>query len=648
FGFSDMREGAFTVRAASGSRTSDLRFVSATAQEGKPALGGLPATFASDAKTLRLVLRDVVSGLRVTLCYTIFEDVDAIARSVLFENEGASDLHIERAMSLCLDLTDADYELITLSGAWSREREVIRRPLAPGETSVSSVRGASSLQASPFVALARPDATECAGEVIGAALVYSGNFYAGVHVDQHRMARLMLGLHDHDFEWALAPRETFQTPEALLTYSAEGFNGMSAQFHRLCAEHLVRGKYAHAPRPILINNWEATYFNFDEEKLLTIAKTAAKVGVELFVLDDGWFGRRNDDTTSLGDWQVDERKLPHGLGSLAEQIHGLGLKLGLWFEPEMISVQSKLYRAHPDWCIHAEGYERVEYRQQLVLDLSRAEVCEHVYRSVRDILAASPIDYVKWDMNRNFTDIGSAALPPERQKELAHRYMLGLYGVLERLTTEFPDVLFESCASGGGRFDLGMLYYMPQTWCSDNTDAVSRGRIQYGSSMVFPPFSMGAHVSAVPNHQTGRITPLATRASVAMSGCFGYELDLNALSAEEIQEVARQIERVKKLRQTLLYGRFYRLRSPFEGDETAWITVAPDQREAVLLFMRAMARANTMPELVRLYGLNADMRYRVEETGESYGGDQLMRQGLCFALPTGDAASVSLTLRALE
>ncbi|MBR4457914.1 MAG: alpha-galactosidase [Clostridia bacterium] len=647
YGLGEMREGALIVRAADGTASCDLRFVSAEIADGKYGLESLPASFGGSVKTLRLKLRDELLSLEVTLLYAIFDDCDIIARSALFENRGGQPLTLERAASLCLDLPDCDYDLITLSGDWARERDVIRRKLTPGEMSVSSIRGASSLLASPFAALARPGTTEASGEVLAAALVYSGSFYAGVEVGSRHAARLMLGLNDRHFAWLLLPGEAFTAPEAVLTWSEDGFDGMSAQFHRLCAEHIVRGKFAHAPRPILLNNWEATYFGFDEEKLLTIARKAAEVGVELFVLDDGWFGHRDSDNSSLGDWVVDRRKLPNGLRSLAEKVHGLGLKFGLWFEPEMISPDSDLYRAHPEYAMQIRGRTPIEGRNQLILDLSRADVQDFVYSAVADVLRENPIDYVKWDMNRNFSNVGSLQLPPERMRELPHRYMLGLYGVLERLQADFPDVLFESCSSGGGRFDLGMLYYMPQTWCSDNTDALCRCRIQWGTSLVFPPFSMGSHVSAVPNHQTGRITPIRARANVAMSGCFGFELDLNKLPESEIEEVKAVIARVKTLRQTLLYGRFHRLLSPFEGHDTAWITVSEDRREAVLMFTRDLAQPDTDAPILRLRGLDPALIYTVEETGETCGGDELMRSGLCVALPGGDAASVSLTLRAL-
>ncbi len=646
FGLGDLREGAFSVRREDGTRSADLRFTGAEVIDGKPALPGLPATFGDNAKTLILHMKDELTGLEATLSYTLFDDVAGVMRSVSFRNVSDSDLVIERAYSLSLELPDSRWDLITLSGAWSREREMIRRPLTMGEMRVSSLKGATSLHNSNMMFLARPETTEEQGEAIGAALVYSGNFTAAVHVDSHRYARAFLGVNDVDFSWKLTPGATFQTPEAVTVFSRDGLSGMSAQFHRICAEHLVRGRYAKAPRPILLNNWEATYFGFNEEKLLKIAKTAADVGVELFVLDDGWFGRRDDDTTSLGDWFVDKNKLPDGMKHLSDQVHAMGLKFGLWFEPEMISPVSELYRAHPDWAIHISGREPITQRSQLTLDLSREDVQDYVYECVASHLREDGIDYVKWDMNRNFSNIGSALLPADQQKELPHRYMLGLYRVLEKLVQDFPDVLFESCSSGGGRFDLGMLHYMPQTWCSDNTDALCRCEIQYSTSLVFPPFAMGSHVSAVPNHQTGRITPISTRGNVAMSGCFGYELDLNTLSAEDLDQVRAQIARVKEVRNTLLYGEFHRLLSPYEGNDTAWITVSRDKKEAVLMLTRKLAKSFTYPPLVRLRGLDEDAVYTIAETGESYTGSELMNLGLSVKLPWGDAASVSLTLRA--
>ena len=645
-GLGDLREGALSVRQKDGTRSVDLRVTGWEVVDGKPGVPGLPATFGDNAKTLLLHLKDELIGLTVTLSYTLFDDVAGVIRHTELHNASDADLYIERAYSLCLELPDSRYDLITLSGKWAREREMSRRPLTMGEQGVSSLRGATSLFTSNMLFLARPETTEERGEAIGAALVYSGNFTASVHVDANRCSRVFLGLNGVDFSWKLAPGETFHTPEAVTVYSDAGLDGMSAQFHRVCGSHLVRGKYAKTPRPILLNNWEATYFGFNEEKLLKIARTAADVGVELFVLDDGWFGHRDDDTTSLGDWYVDTRKLPNGLRHLTDQVHAMGLKFGLWFEPEMVSPKSDLYEKHPDWAIHIAGRMPIQQRQQLTLDMSREDVQDYVYECVASHLREDGIDYVKWDMNRHFSNIGSALLPADQQKELPHRYMLGLYRVLEKLIHEFPDVLFESCSSGGGRFDMGMLHYMPQTWTSDNTDALCRCKIQYSTSLVFPPFAMGSHVSAVPNHQTGRITPIETRGNVAMSGCFGYELDLNTLSAEELDKVRAQVKRIKALRTTLLYGNFHRLISPYEGQDTAWITVSQDKREAVFMFVRAMNQPATPPALVKLRGLDETKVYTIRETGESYSGSELIHLGVSVHPGWGDAASISWTLEA--
>ena len=644
YGLGDMKEGVLSVFQEDGTAACDLRFVSAEALAEKPGLDGLPSSLGQRSATMRVLLRDPVSAVEAVLLYTIFDDCDVIARSVCIRNCGAETVVLTRAYSASLQLPDADLELLTLSGDWAREREWTRRPLVFGEQSVSSRHGASGHQASPFLAAMRPGTTEAAGEVWGMALCYSGNFKAVAQVDSYRAVRLMMGIHDTDFRWTLEPGESFQTPECELVWSGSGLDGMSAQYHRFCREHIVRGPWAHRPRPILLNNWEATYFDFNQEKLLHLAKTGADLGIELFVLDDGWFGKRNTDTCSLGDWTVNREKLPDGLEGLALKIHSFGMKFGLWVEPEMISPDSDLYRAHPDWCIHMNGRERIESRNQLVLDLSRPEVCAYVEEAISSLLASGSIDYIKWDMNRNFTTIGSDALPPQRQAELPHRYMLGLYGILSHLTERYPEVLFESCAGGGGRFDLGMLCYMPQTWCSDNTDAVSRSRIQYSTSLVFPPFTMGAHVSAVPNHQTARVTPLASRIHIAMSGCFGYELDLNQLPDAERSAIREANQYVKSARDTLFGGSFHRLQSPWDGDG-AWIIVSEDRREAVAVYIRPLAAANECMPILHLAGLDPDADYTIAETGETYGGDELMKAGVCLALPDGDAATVRLTLR---
>ena len=648
FGLGDMREGALTAVGPDGTSAVDLRLERAEILDGKPALEGLPATRGEGCAALRLTLRDAHTGLAAQLDYAIYDDCPALVRSARLVNCGDAPLTVTRAFSLCLDLPDDDWELITLSGAWVRERAVRRRPLAEGHQGVSSRRGASSHQASPFLALARPGATEALGEVLGAALIYSGNFVADAEVDQYGATRLLLGINDVDFTWRLEPGEAFRTPEAALVYSGEGVGGMSRGFHRLWENHLLPRRWMEKDRPVLLNSWEAAYFDFDEDKLVAIAAAAAEAGVELFVMDDGWFGRRDDDTTSLGDWTADPRKLPGGLGRLGDRVRALGIDFGLWMEPEMVSPESNLYRAHPDWCLAIPGREPITARQQLVLDLGRRDVQDFVVDAVSKALRESGAAYLKWDLNRNFTNIGSSALPADRQGEAPHRYMLGLYAALERLTAAFPEVLFEGCAGGGGRFDAGMLYYMPQIWCSDNTDALCRLGIQYGTTMVFPASTMGCHVSAVPNHQTGRITPLETRFAVALGGCFGYELDPRKLSGNEREALRGQVAFANRTRRLRLYGALYRLLSPCEGNDTAWVCVSPDRTEALFTLVRCQPQPNTPPPLVRLQGLDAGRRYRVEETGEVYGGDELMRSGLCCPLPQGDAACLIYALRAVE
>lgn len=646
FGLGDMKEGALTARCADGSTAVDLRFASAEITEGKPKLVGLPATFGDDCATLKLTLQDAHTGLVAELYYTIFDDCDAVARSARLINAGDAPLTLTRALSFCLDLPDSGYELITLSGAWIRERSVVRRALVPGEQGVASRNGASSHQASPFLALVRPGTNEFMGETMGLSLIYSGNFLANVTVGQYGTARAVIGINDRDFTWLLAPGEAFQTPEAVLVYSREGLGGMSRNFHRLWNRHLLPQRWVRRPRPILLNNWEATYFDFDEDKLVAIAEAAKAAGAELFVMDDGWFGHRDDDWSSLGDWTVDKKKLPGGLKRLGDRVRALGLQFGIWMEPEMVNPDSDLYRAHPEWTLQIPGREPICSRHQLTLDMGRRDVQDFVIEAVTRTLNESGAVYLKWDMNRNFSNIGATALPAERQGEVPHRYILGLYRVMEALVEAFPDVLFEGCASGGGRFDAGLLYYVPQYWCSDNTDCLSRCEIQYGTTMAFPPATMGSHVSAVPNHQTGRITPLETRFAVALGGQFGYELDPTRLSDADRAEMHRQTDYARATAQTRLNGDYYRLLSPFEDNDTAWMSVSEDKSEAVFTIVRAHALSNLFPRLVRLAGLDPDFHYTVMETGATFTGSELMTIGLACPLGPGDAASLIYTLKA--
>ena len=567
----DYRIPAVQAVFSDGSRAVELIYDSYKITSGKPKLKGLPATYiedASEADTLEIVLTDTLKSMKVVLMYTAYNEIDAITRSVRIINESSEQILLEKVMSASVDYETSDYDFVELSGAWGRERHIERNRLRSGIQSIESRRGASSHQLNPFFALASKNANEEYGEVYGFNLVYSGNFTAGVEVDQIFKARAYIGMNDYDFSWLLESGESFQAPEAVMVYSSHGFGEMSRVYHRLYRKRLVRGKYRDAIRPILANNWEATYFDFNEEKILELAKTASELGIELLVLDDGWFGKRNSDNCSLGDWYVNKEKLPDGIGGLAEKVKEYGILFGLWFEPEMVSPDSDLYRAHPDWCIHIPGRERTECRNQLTLDLSREDVCEYIIKTVSQVLDEAAIGYVKWDMNRHMSELGSAGLPPKRQKEMPHRYMLGLYHVMEEIVSKHPDVLFESCSGGGGRFDPGMLYYMPQTWTSDDTDAVERLYIQYGTSLVYPVSAMGCHVSAVPNHQAHRMTSLSMRGDVAMSGNFGYELDLAAFTKEEKDEVRMQIKQYKDLRTFIQSGHMYLQQSPFEGNTT--------------------------------------------------------------------------------
>jgi alpha-galactosidase len=544
-------------------------------------------------------------------------------------------------MSASLDLPDSDWQLVHLSGAWTRERHLVRQRLQPGSVAFGSVRGASGHQHSPFLALQRESTTEDHGEAYGLSLVYSGNFLAEAEVDSFGTGRVRLGINPDGFVWTLEPGAEFCTPEAILTYSDEGLGALSDTYHALFRDRLARGVWRDAPRPIVLNNWEATYFDFDEPRLLDLARSAQGLGVELFVLDDGWFGGRDSDFSSLGDWTANKSKLPGGIEGLARKIEALGLQFGIWIEPEMVSLRSQLYADHPDWTVGVPSRPHTEGRNQYVLDMSRHEVVDHLFGVLSDLLGRAPISYVKWDMNRNITEPYGTTLPPDRQGEFFHRYILGVYDLYERLTRAFPQILFESCAGGGGRFDPGMIAYAPQTWTSDDTDAIERLKIQWGTSLAYPLSSMAAHVSAVPNHQVARITPLETRAAVAFFGVLGYELDPTALTDDERRQVVEQVAYYKERRDLFQRGRLVRLRSPFDGDgnEVAWLTVSADRRRAVAGHYLILNRPNPGPSRLRLRGLDPAASYRVmpwpagddsvarANTGVR-GGDELMRIGL--------------------
>ncbi len=655
-GTGDFRVPALVAAGTDGSTALTLRYREHRITAGKPSIEPLPSTYVEaddEAETLEIALTDELTGLGADVRFTIFAGRPAIARSATIRAAGPAPLELRTAMSLSVDLPDADWVMVGLTGAWARETHVVERPLAPGRQSSASTRGASSAQHNPFLALRRPATDEANGEAYGFSLIYSGNFLAEAEVDSFATTRVRIGIEPDTFAWHLAPGESFTTPEAVVVYSDSGLGGLSDAFHGLFRERLARGAWRDRPRPILINNWEATYFGFDADKLVEIARSAHELGVELFVLDDGWFGRRDDDTTSLGDWVVDRRKLPDGLDGVADQITALGMGFGLWIEPEMVSAESDLFRAHPDWAIGVPGRPRTESRQQLVLDMGRPEVVDHLAGALAEVLASAPITYVKWDMNRNITEPYGLALPPERQGEFFHRYILGVYDLYRRLTTRFPEILFESCAGGGGRFDAGLLAFAPQAWTSDDTDAVERLRIQWGTSLAYPLSSMAAHVSAVPNHQTGRITPIATRAAVAFFGVFGYELDPTALDEAERAEVADQVAFYARHREVFQRGRFVRLASPFQGDrdQVSWMAVAPDARTAVVGTYQILRRPSPGPQRLRLRGLDPAAIYHVAawpagddrvarvNGGERSGAD-LMAAGLVLDIDRDEAAEL--------
>lgn len=640
-GRTDYRIPAYAVELENGTNISELNYVSYKIFDIKPTLKGLPASF-GDSQTLKIGLQDACGNFKVFLSYTVFADSPILARSVKFINTSSKKIKICNAASAAIDFPDNDFDIINLYGGHAAERTIQRRKVSRGIFEISSTRGASSHQHSPFIALARPTADEFQGEVYAASLIYSGSFAIKVEAEQFGTTRFVIGLNPDVFSWTLEPGEEFQTPEVALNFSAHGLNGLSQGYHKFYREHLMRGKFKDKIRPILVNNWEATYFDFNEEKILALADCAKDMGLELLVLDDGWFGKRNDDNSSLGDWFVNTAKLAHGLNGLADEVHKRGLKFGLWVEPEMTNFDSELYRAHPDWILHVPDYKPSFGRHQLVLDLSRADVCDYILNAMRKVFSCAQIDYIKWDMNRHMTEAFSAKLPPARQMETQHRYMLGLYAIMEKLTAEFPDILFESCSGGGGRFDAGILYYMPQTWTSDNTDAICRLSIQTGTGLAFPIISQGAHVSVTPNHQVGRVTPMQMRTFVAMASTFGYELDITKMSDVEKADVKIYVELYKEIRPTIQLGKFTRLLTG--GNEYAWQFA--DEKRVVVMYFKILAQPAEPIRILRLAELDADKLYTLKKylppkklgvdggpqkiffEEKSFYGDELMYSGI--------------------
>lgn len=638
-GSGDFRISALSVRGKDGNTVTDLRYVSHKITKGKPALPGLPATFAGEdqAETLEVEAVDRLTGIKAFLSYTVFEDYGAMARSVRLENDGTAPVELERAYSACVEFPTMDMDMVHLYGKWAKENTTERQPLHHGIQSIRSKRGMTGPNHNPFAAFARHGATEETGEVWGINLVYSGNFAIDVEVDTRGCPRVLAGINPDDFRWRLEPGEVFITPEVVTVYSEAGLGGMSRTFHHFYLDHLMRSEWTRKKRPLLINSWEAAYFDFDDDKLVEFAREAKDLGIDMLVMDDGWFGDRHDDHRALGDWFVNEEKLKGGLGRLINRVNALGVKFGIWYEPEMINPDSDLYRDHPDWAVCAPGREGSMSRYQCVLDMTRQDVRDNIFQQMFDVISQNNIEYIKWDCNRNISEAASLQLPPERQGEFFHRYVLGVYDLMDRITTTFPHILLENCSSGGGRFDAGMMYYSPQIWASDNTDPIERLSIQFGASLCYPPASMGAHVSASPR------TGIETRGNVALCGTFGYEMDPRKLTPEEREIVRRQVADYHKYYDLTHYGDFYRITSPTEDPFVCdWAFVSPDKSEA--LFTRVVMR---MPEnryqLLRIPGLDPEKFYTDEETGQTYSGALLAHGGLDLSdgrFINGDGSSV--------
>lgn len=647
----DFRTPATIVRQKDGSNATFLTYESYKIVQGKPNLEGLPHSWVKnkeEAATLIITLKDKYGDLKFDLLYTIYRDRPIIVRSVKVRNTGKDTLNLEKVSSMQMDFVDRNFDMITLPGAHAHERHMQRTRVNQGIHVYSSIRGTSSHQMNPFVALVDKDTTEFAGDAYGFAFVYSGNHKFEIEKDPYSQTRVVIGINNYNFNWELQAKDSFQTPEVIMAYSDNGLNKMSQAFHSLIHDRIIRSKYKDQVRPILVNNWEATYFDFTEEKLKPIVDDAKDMGIEMFVLDDGWFGHRDDDNSSLGDWAVFKKKFPNGLDHFADYVHQQGLKFGLWFEPEMISVDSNLYKKHPDYLMHVPGRKPSPARNQYVLDLGREEVRNNIFEQMKKILDSGKIDYIKWDMNRHLSDVYEADLPANRQGEVYHRYVLGLYDLLEKIVDRYPDLLIEGCSGGGGRFDAGMAYYNPQIWASDDSDAIDRLSIQYGTSLVYPQSMMTSHVSVSPNEQNGRITPFKTRGIVAMCGDLGYELDLTKMNEKDRQSVKEQVKEYKKIRKVTQYGTFYRLKNAQTSNQCAWETVSRDKNEVVLSVVKVMASAQpdfTKPKLV---GLDPNKPYEDQASHKVYGGDELMNLGIYDPIEHGDFKAYMYHFKAVK
>lgn len=624
-GSGDYRLAALSIKDSMGRTTTDIRYLDHKIYDGKPKLKGLPATYCNDdseAQTLELITIDKFTGAKVTLYYTAFANYSVVTESVKVENTGKEAFEIEKVASCCVNFPSMDYNMINLSGVWSRERRVITRHLAHGIQSVASKRGSSSHNHNPFVALVDDKGGEDFGDAFGFNLVYSGNFSADIETDYLDCTRLVMGINPIDFTWVVEPGDEFQSPEVVMVYSDSGMGKMSRTFHDLYNNNLIRGEWKNKKRPLLINSWEGSGFDFDQETLVRYAKEAKKLGIELLVMDDGWFGHRDSDNSSLGDWFVNESKLKGGLTKLIERVNAEGVQFGIWYEPEMISEDSELYKAHPDWCVHVEGREQSPARQQYVIDMTRQDVRDCIFNQMYDVLSKNNIAYLKWDYNRAITEPASVMLDARHSKEFFHRFILGTYELMDRITSAFPHILFESCAGGGGRFDAGMLYYMPQAWASDNTDPIERLTIQFGTTMCYPASSMGAHVSACDR------TGIETKAAVAMAGTFGYELDPKEMSEEDKEKVKEQVKNYHRYYNVIHFGDLYRIIAPTDDEfKCAWEYVAKDKSEALL----TVVIKNRAPHdflLIKMKGLDPEKMYRDETDGEIYSGALLMNAGI--------------------
>ena len=637
-GTGDFRNYALNIENADGSQCCNPVNITHEIEAGKYTLKGLPFVRAeeNEAETLKIILEDPVTKVELHLLYGVLEKEDIITRSVIIKNAGKAPVTVKKAQSACLDFLHGDYDLIKFHGRHAMERNMERMPVSHESIRIGSRRGTSSHQYNPGVILVGKNTNEDSGSCYGMLFVYSGNFLVEAEKDQYDQTRIQMGLTDELFAYPLEAGAEFTAPEVILSYTNKGLSRLSQQYHHCIMNHICQGKYVHANRPVLINSWEAAYFDFTGDTIVELAKEAKALGIDMVVMDDGWFGKRNDDNSSLGDWYVNEEKLGGTLTKLIERVNAEGVKFGIWIEPEMVSEDSDLYREHPDWAITIPGRKPVRSRNQLVLDFSRKEVRDEIFKRICAVLDQGNVEYIKWDMNRSLADIYAP--------NVTYDYVLGVYDFLEKLTNRYPDILIEGCSGGGGRFDAGMLYYTPQIWCSDNTDAINRTRIQYGTSFFYPVAAMGSHVSAVPNHQTGRVTSMHTRGVAAMSGTFGYELNPALLNAEEKAEIRAQLAQYREYQELIREGDYYRLSNPFQDNFAAWMVVSDDRSKALVSVIRLTAEANPSAAYVTLKGMEEDAFYREKTTGKVYPGAALMEAGILLPAAVSEYEAYQIEL----